>query len=99
VILKLGYPFGSCTSRATKKVITCFHSMPDDLRSASGANGRKHSDSAFKAIKGIGFVIHHDFKGFLVSISALVTSFHKRSLDWTKDARFWKGLKVAGQPY
>lgn len=84
MIHEFSYSFGPRASSAAKEVITILHPVTDNLRAASGADGSKESNRALKTIKGIRFISHDNFEGFLVGITAFVTSFHGCSLDESK---------------
>lgn len=83
----------SRASGTAEKIITIFHSVANDLSSACRANRCKKTYRAFKTIKGIGLIIHYDFKCSVVSISAFVTSFHNYSLDFYRMQDSGKILK------
>jgi hypothetical protein len=88
MILEFSDSLLASTSSTAKEVITIFHAVSNNLRPTSGANRGEHGDRAFKAIKCVSLIFHKDFEGFVVSIAALVTSFHIKLLRLGKDAGF-----------
>lgn len=81
MILEFCHSLCPSATSAAEEIFSRFHSMSNDLRATALTNGSEHGDSTLKAIKRVGLLIHNDFESSLVSISALVTSFHKTLLE------------------
>jgi hypothetical protein len=68
--------FGLGAMFAAIELITIFQTVAYNACATMFARGRQLPDSAFEAVKGVCFAIHHDLKGLVVIVAASFADRH-----------------------